>query len=219
MVTASIPLTPADLLARLTGMAVPGERLIIGIAGEPGAGKSTVAGDLARLLGHRAVLVAMDGYHLANDVLRERGLLHRKGAPETFDAAGYVALMERIRQRRDDVVYAPEFRREIDEPVAGAIPIPAETEIVLTEGNYLLLDAPPWKRLRELLDEVWYVDLDADTRLTRLMERHTRFGRTREQARAHATGSDELNARLIRASMQRADLVFTITTHTKGHRT
>jgi pantothenate kinase len=151
----------------------------------------------------------MDGFHLANvelERLRRRG---RKGAPDTFDSAGYVALLRRLRaQSGDEVVYAPEFRREIEEPIANAIPVFAQTRLIITEGNYLLLDDGPWARVRELLDEVWYVDIPDTLRVERLTRRHEQFGRSPEDAAAWVAGTDEPNARLIEASRGRASFVF-----------
>ncbi|WP_067173076.1 nucleoside/nucleotide kinase family protein [Microtetraspora niveoalba] len=188
-----------------------GRPVVLGIAGKPGAGKSTLAAALARALNAEApdrgvVLAPMDGFHLSNDVLDGLGLRDRKGAPETFDAWGFLALLERIRAGREPVVYAPTFDRAVEEPVAGAIPVPRETRLVITEGNYLLLDGEPWRRARALLDEVWYVEVADALRLDRLTARHAAFGKTPEQARAWATGSDERNAELVGRAAGRADL-------------
>jgi pantothenate kinase len=197
--------------ARLTGMLVerartlivPGQRRLLGITGAPAAGKSTLAGALTAALAPHAVLVPMDGFHLAATQLRRLGRLDRKGAPGTFDAAGYLALLRRLRDRPDDVVYAPEFRREIEEPIAGAIAIPRDVPLVITEGNYLLY----WTVVRELLDEVWFVDLDEPTRLARLIERHMAYGRTPAEAEQRAHGSDQRNAELIMTTRGEADLI------------
>jgi pantothenate kinase len=145
----------------------------------------------------------MDGFHLAAAQLRRLGRLDRKGAPDTFDAAGYLALLHRLRDRAEDVVYAPEFRREIEEPIAGAIAVPREVPLAITEGNYLLY----WNDVRELLDEVWFVDLDEPTRLARLIERHMAYGRTRAEAEQRTYGSDQRNAEHIMATRMNADLI------------
>ncbi|MFC6008933.1 nucleoside/nucleotide kinase family protein [Angustibacter luteus] len=202
------------LVERVRGLAADparaGQRTLVGITGPPGAGKSTFAELLIEALrrnGIVAVLVPMDGYHLAQRVLDERGLADVKGAPQTFDGAGYRALLDRLRQNGSDVVFAPEFRREIEEPVAGAIAVGPAVEVVLTEGNYLLLDDEPWAGARGLLDEVWYLDLDPQVRQGRLAERHRRFGRSDEDAWGRTTGSDEANAALVEAGRARADLV------------
>ena len=194
----------ATLVERARTLIVPGERRLLGITGPPAAGKSTLAAELTAALGPHAVLVPMDGFHLAATQLRRLGRLDRKGAPDTFDAAGYLALLRRLRDRTDDVVYAPEFRREIEEPIAGAIAIPRRTPLVITEGNYLL----HWKDVRALLDEVWFVDLDEPTRLARLIERHMAYGRNRAEAEERAHGSDQRNAELIIATRGDADLII-----------
>jgi len=191
------------LVERARTLIVPGERRLLGITGAPAAGKSTLAGSLVAALAPEAVLVPMDGFHLAAAQLRRLGRLDRKGAPDTFDAAGYLALLHRLRDRAEDVVYAPEFRREIEEPIAGAIAVPHEVPLAITEGNYLLY----WNDVRELLDEVWFVDLDEPTRLARLIERHMAYGRTRAEAEQRTYGSDQRNAELIMATRMNADLI------------
>ncbi len=196
-------------LDRLLAGLVPGQRYMLGLAGAPGAGKSTVAQRLLDALPGRAVVVPMDGYHLANGELARLGRAGRKGAPDTFDSAGYVALLARLRRRAaGEVVYAPEYRREIEEAVAGAIAVPPEIELVITEGNYLLLDLGHWAGVRAQLDAVWYVDIAGDLRRERLAARHMRYGRTAEQARAWVLQTDEPNAVLVEASRVRADLVL-----------
>jgi pantothenate kinase len=198
--------TLADLEARVRRLADGRLRVIVGLVGAPGAGKSTVAQAWAARLG--AVVVPMDGFHLAQEVLANLGRADRKGAPDTFDAAGYVALLRRLRDPGEDVVYAPRFRRDLEEPIAGSIPVPAAVSVVLTEGNYLLLDHGPWAPVRGLLDECWYLQPDDQLRRERLVARHIAFGRSPAAARAWALGTDERNAELIAASAHRADLVF-----------
>lgn len=185
-------------------------RVMVGLAGPPGCGKSTLAAALAADLvtrGVPSVVVPMDGFHLAQSELDRLGRADRKGAPDTFDAAGYVALLRRLRPQPDDPVYAPAFRREIEEPVAGAIAIGIDAAVVITEGNYLLADGP-WAPVRTLLDEVWYLDIDPEVRVHRLIERHIRHGRTATQAREWVLRSDETNATFVDATRNRADLVL-----------
>ena len=133
----------------------------------------------------------------------------RKGAEDTFDSAGYVALLRRLRrQPADEVVYAPEFRREIEEPIANAIPVQPNTPLVITEGNYLLLERGHWAKLRSLLDEVWYVEIDPELRRQRLLRRHEQFGRSPQAARDWVAQTDEPNAALIESTKSRAEVLF-----------
>ena len=158
-------------------LAGAGGRRILGIAGAPGAGKSTLAEQLAAALGERAAVVPMDGFHLADAELERLGRADRKGAQDTFDAAGFVALLRRLRAADEPVVYAPAFRRAIEEPIAGAIPVAASVPLVICEGNYLLLDEGAWRGVRPLLDACWYVETDEAVRLDRLVRRHVAFGK------------------------------------------
>jgi pantothenate kinase len=200
-------MVPADLLARARELA-SGPRRLLGLAGAPGAGKSTLATVLAAAV-PGTMVVPMDGFHLTTSRLRELDAVARRGAPDTFDGAGYVALLKRLLAQHDDeIVYAPEFRRAIEEPIANAIPIHARTQLVITEGNYLLLDDGPWADVKGLLDEVWYVDVDDALRVERLTRRHVQFGRAADEAAAWVAGTDEPNARLIEASRARASFVF-----------
>ncbi|MFF8828067.1 nucleoside/nucleotide kinase family protein [Streptomyces sp. NPDC015131] len=198
----------ARLTARARSLAVPGTRRILGLAGAPGSGKSTLAAELADRLGALAALVPMDGFHLAQAELRRLGRAERKGAPDTFDAAGYAALLARLRHPAPDtVVYAPAFDRSLEEPVAGSVPVAPDVPLVITEGNYLLHGDGPWAAVRPLLDEVWFLDLDDRSRVRRLVDRHVRFGRERPEAERWVARSDEANARLVAAGRGLADLV------------
>ena len=180
---------------------------MIGIAGEPGGGKSTVASALAEALGD-AVVAPMDGFHMANTELERLGRAARKGAPDTFDAYGYVALLSRLRRPVEgEAVYAPEYVRGIEESVGSAIRVDPAIPVVISEGNYLLLTEAPWPRARAEFDEVWYVDTPGRTRLEWLIARHVAFGKTPAEALAWATGPDERNAALVRAEKDRADFL------------
>lgn len=193
-----------DLLHALQALA-SGPRRLLGVAGAPGAGKSTLATLAAAALGERAQAVPMDGYHLAQAELVRLGRAQRKGAPDTFDAWGYAALLRRLRtQAPDEVVYAPDFQRTLEEPVAGALALSAHTPLVITEGNYLLLEDGPWEPVAGLLDEVWHLHANADLRLNRLAQRHQQFGRSRADALAWIASTDEPNARRIEAVRHRA---------------
>jgi pantothenate kinase len=183
--------------------------VLVGVVGEPGAGKSTIAASVVeglRARGCRAVLVPMDGFHLANVALAALGLSNRKGAIETFDAAGLAALLARVRAEGPDTVWAPIYDRSIEESVAGAVSVPPGTEVVVTEGNYLLVDETPWAEVGELLDDVWAVRVDPAARTERLLARHVAFGKTPAQAQAWVDAVDEPNAALIRGTLHRADL-------------
>lgn len=180
-------------------------RHIVGLMGPPGAGKSTLAARIVAHFGAQAQVVPMDGYHLANSELDRLGRRGRKGAPDTFDAWGYVALLQRLRQQGpDEVVYAPEYRRTLEEPVAGAIAIAPDTRLLVTEGNYLGLDTGAWAGVALLLDELWYVEVDDTLRRQRLTARHVQFGRTPEDAARWVEVTDEPNARLIASTRARA---------------
>lgn len=201
-----------ELVDRVAAHARTRSRTLLGITGTPGAGKSTLAEALvegARERGIRAVWVPMDGYHLADAGLQALGILGRKGALETFDGHGYVALLRRLRQAEDPVVYAAAFDRTIEQPIAGSIAVDRDVQLVVTEGNYLLSEATPWHLVRELLHEVWFVDVDADERRRRLVERHVRFGKSPDAARAWVRDVDEANATAVDVSRALADVVVT----------
>jgi pantothenate kinase len=196
-------------ITALRARLVPGTRTVLGIAGAPGSGKSTFA-ELIRQQFEpgQAVVVPMDGFHLGNAIINGTPLRQRKGAIDTFDAGGYLSLLRRLVRRDEPVVYAPEFRRTLDEPVAASIAIPADVPLVITEGNYLLMEQEPWKDIRAQLDEVWFVDTPPDLRLARLVARHVSFGMEPAAAEAWATGPDEANAVLIQATRPAADRVI-----------
>ena len=200
---------PPEVLARARALIASGKRKILGIAAAPGAGKSTLAERLQQALGDQAQVVPMDGFHLANSTLQRLGRAGRKGAPDTFDAAGYVNLLHRIRgQQPGETVYAPEYRRALEEGIAGAIAIEADTALIITEGNYLLQDEGAWAEVCGVLDETWFLDIDSDVRQQRLLERHMRFGRSREAALEWIAVTDEPNAQRIESRRHRANWVL-----------
>ncbi|HWO67649.1 MAG TPA: nucleoside/nucleotide kinase family protein [Umezawaea sp.] len=199
-----------ELLDRARGLVDTGERRLLGIGGAPGSGKSTLARRLVDALGADAALVEMDGFHLAQRELLRLRISERKGAPDTFDVAGYVDLLGRLKAAGPDVVYAPEFRREIEEPIACAVPIGPDVPLIVTEGNYLLLNYDKWKRVRIVLDEAWFLFIDDDLRVQRLIDRHLRFGRTLAEAEERVLhGTDHVNALMVNSSKAGADLLIT----------
>lgn len=187
-----------------------GHRRVLGIVGPPGVGKSTIAAAICDALAPDAAVAPLDGFHLDNSVLDDLDLRDRKGAPETFDVAGFVALLRRLRSTDDDVVYAPLFMRELDTAVAGAASLPREIPLIVVEGNYLLLDTGRWHEVRGLLDQAWYLEIAEDTRKNRLVRRHESFGRSAVEATRWVERVDDINARLVAATRQRADVIVTI---------
>ena len=205
-----IVLTVAQAIDRALSLA-NGGRTLLGVAGRPGAGKSTLS---AAIAGHVAssVVVPMDGFHLLNDELIRLGRRDRKGAPDTFDVDGYAQLLARIRhQTLGEVVTAPRYDRAASAPVADAIAVDSDVRLVITEGNYLLLDEPSWERVRQLLDEVWFVEIDDAMRVQRLIRRHIEFGKSPDEAREWVMRSDEANAAFVASSRSRADVVVRLT--------
>jgi pantothenate kinase len=204
-----------DLLAR-EAVALVGDRsrAILGIAGSPGAGKSTLVDGLVARIGaaKRADWVAhvpMDGFHLADAQLDRIGARGRKGAPDTFDAAGYAQLLERVKREVDDPVYVPGFDRTLEQPLAAALVVLPSARLVVTEGNYLLLDHPHWAQARHAMDAVWFVaSAEESERIERLVARHIEFGKTPEEARAWVATTDRRNSVLVAGTVGRADRVI-----------
>jgi pantothenate kinase len=196
-----------DLVERVRRLLHGQRRVVLGLCGAPGAGKSSLAELLVSRLGPQAVVVPLDGFHLHDAELARLGRLDRKGAPDTFDADGYVALLRRIRQDPGRTVYAPAFDRDRELSLAGAIPVLPEHRLVVTEGNYLLLDAPGWCDVRAELTECWFLVGDEDERRRRLVARHVAHGRTPDAAEAWVAGTDDPNARLVASTREAADLV------------
>ncbi|MGZ8802265.1 MAG: nucleoside/nucleotide kinase family protein [Mycobacterium sp.] len=188
-------------------------RAVLGIAGSPGAGKSMLVAQLLNRIDECcgsgwAAHVPMDGFHLADDQLRRLGLLDRKGAPETFDPAGYAHLLERVRRETDVHVYAPEFDRVLEQPLAGALVVQPAARLVITEGNYLLLDDPAWSPARGAMDRVWFVEAEEQLRISRLIARHVEFGKSVSAARAWVAEVDGRNAARVSPTAAFADRVI-----------
>jgi pantothenate kinase len=202
------PITFTHLVARAAELAAGPGRAVLGVTGSPGAGKSTLVEVLLRELPAESVAhVPMDGFHLADVALRRLGRLQAKGAPDTFDAGGYVALLRRLRADAEDVIYAPAFERDLEQPLAGAIAVPRQARLILTEGNYLLVDDERWNPVRRELAEVWFCDPDPEVRMAQLVARHVQFGKDPEHARAWVQAVDEGNADLVESTRSRADLI------------
>lgn len=186
-------------------------RSLLGITGAPGAGKSTYAEWLVGTLndaGRAAVLVPMDGFHLAQAALESLGLAEVKGAPQTFDAVGYVELLRRIREPGDETIWAPRFDRELENAIAASVPIEPTVELVVTEGNYLLLPQGQWWLVRLQLDACWFLDIDDEERRAWLQARHESYGRLPDAAAERTNGSDEANAVLVTPTRSEADAII-----------
>ena len=192
--------------SRLDALLDRGHRVVLGITGPPGAGKTAMASLVASTFDD-AVRLPMDGFHLADVELARLGRLDRKGAIDTFDVYGYLALLQRVRSSTE-IVYAPAFNREIEQPVAGSIPVVPDARLIVTEGNYLLDDDEPWPEVRRMLDEVWFIDVAPDERRRRLTARHIEFGKSPEQAQAWVRAVDDPNAERVERVRHKADLVI-----------
>ena len=205
--SAPIP-APEEAVRRARALVAGGGRHVLGLVGPPGTGKSTLAAALCAALPGLAQVLPMDGFHLANTQLARLGRRQRKGAPDTFDAAGFAALILRVRaqsRNSEETIYAPSYERSIEEPIANAIAIVPGVPLVVVEGNYLLLDQGPWRAVAALLDQTWYIDTDDTLRRQRLQARHEQFGRTPAEARTWIEQTDEPNARLIAQGRARVD--------------
>jgi pantothenate kinase len=206
-------MTVLDALAReAIALVCNDSRAVLGIAGNPGAGKSTLVelliSRIAAIKGDQWVAhVPMDGFHLADAQLDRLGNRDRKGAPDTFDAAGYDHLLERVVRETDAPVYVPGFDRTLEQPLAGALVVLPAARLVITEGNYLLLADPEWARARAAMNAVWSVTTEEALRVQRLVERHVRFGKTQLEARAWVADIDQRNSDLVSGTLGNADRV------------
>lgn len=205
-----MPTVAPALIDRAERLAGRADRVALGIAGEPGSGKTTLTLALIAALEERGVAVAwlpMDGFHLGDGSLRSLRLVDRKGAIETFDGWGYAATLRRALTEVDHAVYVPGFERTLEQPIAADRRIAAGPALIVTEGNYLLDAEEPWAVARGLLAEVWFVETPQDLRRERLVARHVAFGKTPAEAEAWVAAVDEPNAERIRARRGVADLI------------
>lgn len=212
-------MTLAELADRARGLVRGSQRAVLGVTGPPGAGKTTLVAQLLELLAASpppgltpydwVAHVPMDGFHLADVELDRLGSRAWKGAPDTFDALGYLSVLRRIKDDGPGVVYAPAFERTLEQPVAASIAVAPAARLIVTEGNYLLMPDGDWPLVRGLMDEVWYVDLDDAERTRRLIDRHVEFGKDADEAAAWVYGPDQANAELVSSTRSRADLVVT----------
>jgi pantothenate kinase len=199
---------PADLAREITKRGAAADRFIVGVAGPPGAGKSTLAAQIVAAIGHGARVVPMDGFHYDNAVLDQLGLRACKGAPETFDAAGFLHLMRRLRAGQDAAI--PVFDRDIDLARAGADLVTAADKYLIVEGNYLLLNDAPWCDLAPLFDLTVYIDVPEAELDARLVDRWHHHGRTPEDARHWIDSNDMPNIRRVTQGSRQADIVIGI---------
>jgi len=192
----------------------PGQRFIVGIAGAPGAGKSTIAEAVCKTLNRAkascAAVLPMDGFHLDNAILKDREMLDVKGAPQTFDADGFAALLNRVRPGDRDVI-VPIFDRDLDVARAGGRLIGAAVEIVIVEGNYLLLDRPEWMQIARFIDLSVFLDVPMATLEKRLIQRWLDHGLDIEAATKRAQGNDITNAKLVIGNSLPADIRLELT--------
>ncbi|MSO25916.1 MAG: nucleoside/nucleotide kinase family protein [Candidatus Nanopelagicaceae bacterium] len=204
--------TAEEALKRVRDLqAKESERIIIGVVGKPGAGKSTLTSYLLdNLVKDKAVLVPMDGYHLSNKLLAEHGSSDRKGAYDTFDATGFSELMKRIKFDLKSDIYFPIFHREVEESIVAEGVVLKDTKLVITEGNYLLLDKYGWQDISSFITESWYIEINDNLRWERLMARSIRYGRSPESAHAWTHGSDEVNAKVVESTKNRADVILNL---------
>lgn len=204
-------ITREGALARVSSLLDSPHRFILGVVGKPGVGKSTFTQFLDEHIASELVaILPMDGFHMSNEKLIALGRRDRKGAPDTFDVDDFAKSLADVRDCHGSDIRFPIFKREIEASVPDAGVIPAQATLVVVEGNYLLHDAFGWEKIVNYLDESWYLDVDDEIRMQRLIARHIQFGKTPEAANEWSRGTDEVNARLIEQSRSRASFVVAL---------
>jgi len=184
-------------------------RTLIGIVGKPGAGKSTVVEQIQnKFRSYEVSVIPMDGFHLSNEELINLGRRNRKGAPDTFDVSGFISLIKKVKQEPQVDHKFPIFHREIEASVNDEGVVPKESKVIVIEGNYLFSEEHNWSGLFPLLDYTWFIEIDDEVRIERLIARHIRYGKTPVEAENWSRGSDEANARFIELTAHRASNII-----------
>jgi pantothenate kinase len=184
-------------------------RTLIGIVGKPGAGKSTVVEQIAKKYGPEKVsVIPMDGFHLSNEELINLGRRDRKGAPDTFDVSGFISLIKKVKHEPQFDHRFPIFHREIEASIENEGIVPKESKVVVIEGNYLFSEDHNWSAVYPMLDHTWFIEIDDEVRIERLVARHIRYGKTPAEAENWSRGSDEANARFIGLTANRASNII-----------
>lgn len=208
-----LPITPEALVQRVLELK-PGRRVLVALAGPPASGKSTLAHTLSvglRDHGRSAAVVPMDGFHFDDAILKDHGNMDRKGAPWTFDVGGFAALVARLSTNSDDVIYVPVFDRGLELSRAGSRAIPSTVEVLVIEGNYLLLDDPEWLAASKYYDFTVMLDADLTTLQQRLLDRWLGFGLSFDAAQTKSAENDVPNGKLVMSKSRQADVYFSNT--------